>query len=820
MFSGPQVLVLPENTQGRDLYVGDIHGSYTVFKKIVDSLKPEDRLFIVGDLTDRGENSAAVIFTIISINSFRKSQQLPDQIYVTVGNHEELLLGTLLKDPDKTRYFHFNGGGWIDNRNLEQYFNVWRNYLKSLPHVILTEGANPVCMVHTDMPIDFAELERRLQKNPDHTQIFNEDELHYLRWAREKPIDRGTPLIRLPKSHETWDRLTICGHTVFGVESNCNIISKFKPFRENKLHLNLDVGGCYYDSLLVFEPKTLKFEIISKNIANPYAKAYKDKAAAELQAFKKKKENELKSILQNYMIEEHKEIVFNENDTLHQLLTKIRSGKKISDKYVEIESKISKFITYLSNEKYEFQVKIDKLFNLLDQRKNKLIELESKIESGNCASVENIFTKYYKEFREKRKICHEKIWEQFVNHNITAYQAYVSEVKNKKELSLDEKLEQIIQWEETATAKISVFKDKRATEIGSINFNTVFGLSDAVQNMHKILKQQTLSQIESLKKKYISLLTIEPILATIQLPNEDDENYTEKLLGYKKDLGKKLYEAHKNMLIAQCNQNQNLLKQKVKALTGFTVKIKNQHDEINKKCDVVFLTLGETDRQCIDKIEAWKMSADNILPSNDVTSIATYANSVQNFSSLNNEELMTVIDTQNDFLSKADSILLSSNEKYNQLSNPLVYLNNLKNRENKSKYQKYVNDLAGLGGEYIQKRLKFMSQAKQDLIAGFLSSVSSYSQFLQNKNLDEVDCAEKLSELVSLTRNFKTVLVEHYEKDAANCFARFFYQKGYFKGTLVSLLENVLEKYDSKKPQVNASVKPCPDYFTQVHLHR
>src|SRR5579862_3259646 len=88
--SNKDILVVQENLQGHDLVIGDIHGSYNTFKQVLNSLKPNDRLFSVGDLTDKGNSSLRVIEKIIK---FQKEH--PNRLFVTRGNHENLCLNCI-----------------------------------------------------------------------------------------------------------------------------------------------------------------------------------------------------------------------------------------------------------------------------------------------------------------------------------------------------------------------------------------------------------------------------------------------------------------------------------------------------------------------------------------------------------------------------------------------------------------------------------------------------------------------------------------------------------------------------------------------------
>jgi Icc-related predicted phosphoesterase len=77
----PHILKLEENIIGNDNIVGDIHGELATFEKLLSTLNPNDRLFIVGDLIDRGNNSLGVIEKILSCNESQTKACFSPQIY-------------------------------------------------------------------------------------------------------------------------------------------------------------------------------------------------------------------------------------------------------------------------------------------------------------------------------------------------------------------------------------------------------------------------------------------------------------------------------------------------------------------------------------------------------------------------------------------------------------------------------------------------------------------------------------------------------------------------------------------------------------------
>ncbi|MBQ69773.1 metallophosphoesterase [Candidatus Saccharibacteria bacterium] len=90
-FYSPSIVRLSENTMGRDFIVGDLHGAFDVLKLALQDVKfntSQDRLFIVGDLVDRGAYS------------YYASRLLAKEwVYSVRGNHEDMFL-ELYEDSD------------------------------------------------------------------------------------------------------------------------------------------------------------------------------------------------------------------------------------------------------------------------------------------------------------------------------------------------------------------------------------------------------------------------------------------------------------------------------------------------------------------------------------------------------------------------------------------------------------------------------------------------------------------------------------------------------------------------------------------------
>lgn len=92
--------------------IGDIHGRDDLFAELIEQIdrdrrmRPHDRcvLILLGDLVDRGPDSAAVIERAIGLRPHF------DRAHHLIGNHEECMLGALSGDLRALRYFVRIGG--------------------------------------------------------------------------------------------------------------------------------------------------------------------------------------------------------------------------------------------------------------------------------------------------------------------------------------------------------------------------------------------------------------------------------------------------------------------------------------------------------------------------------------------------------------------------------------------------------------------------------------------------------------------------------------------------------------------------------------
>ena len=86
------------STKGRTFAVGDIHGCYDELQVLIDAISPttNDTLVFLGDYIDRGDNSKAVLDTIINLKS-------RCNVIALIGNHEAMMRDAFLLTNKKSR---------------------------------------------------------------------------------------------------------------------------------------------------------------------------------------------------------------------------------------------------------------------------------------------------------------------------------------------------------------------------------------------------------------------------------------------------------------------------------------------------------------------------------------------------------------------------------------------------------------------------------------------------------------------------------------------------------------------------------------------
>lgn len=137
----------------RTLVVGDIHGKLTLLTRLLEEMdyRPgDDRLILIGDLVDRGEDSRGVVSKAIELK-----REASARVVVIRGNHEAMMLAALAHpESEQAELWYYNGGietlqSYMDeDGNFDVPEEHW-DFLASLPTWYEDEHA---IYVHASLP--------------------------------------------------------------------------------------------------------------------------------------------------------------------------------------------------------------------------------------------------------------------------------------------------------------------------------------------------------------------------------------------------------------------------------------------------------------------------------------------------------------------------------------------------------------------------------------------------------------------------------------------------------------------------------------------
>ena len=240
------IKVMEGNTKGRDIIIGDVHGS-EAFRDVMASLGPDDRLFCVGDLADRGTISLEVIQTAMQ----------DDRVHVTFGNHEQLLLRYIQKRRElqqrkepwryclETCDLKRSGGDWALDTDSATLALI-EHYLVNLPIIIKLPNA---FIVHSDLPLSKAEINKKIANND---YMLTDGQIEHAIWARKHKQDCPHQYRDLSKDEED-NTPVYYGHDIVARSTSRNI----DPVRPG-CRYNLDYGACRSGLLVSVEHSPVK----------------------------------------------------------------------------------------------------------------------------------------------------------------------------------------------------------------------------------------------------------------------------------------------------------------------------------------------------------------------------------------------------------------------------------------------------------------------------------------------------------------------------------------------------------------------------------
>lgn len=208
--SPPRRAAVPNGT--RYYAIGDVHGRLDLYEAMIGAIDAEivaspeldHRVIVLGDLVDRGPDSAGVV------ERTRQWQQTRN-VRVLAGNHEEMFL-TAFQKPEALRHFLKHGGREtvlsyglsardMATLELEQIF-------VRLPELVPQETRDYIASFETMIRAgDYVFVHAGI----DPTRPLSEQKRSDLLWIRERFLSHDGPL----------EKVVVHGHTIFDTVMDC-----------------------------------------------------------------------------------------------------------------------------------------------------------------------------------------------------------------------------------------------------------------------------------------------------------------------------------------------------------------------------------------------------------------------------------------------------------------------------------------------------------------------------------------------------------------------------------------------------------------------
>jgi len=217
--------------EGRRVYaIGDIHGRNDLLQQLIETIVDDDakrgevksEIIFLGDLVDRGPDSAGVIETAMQLK-----RELGDVRFL-MGNHEEVYLKAATGDEKATRFFNRIGG----KETILSYEISVRDYMnldsaalaERLPDLFPADHIDFVKSFENQIVVgDYAFVHAGIRPGVP----LDEQKPKDLRWIREEFLSVKEP-------HE---KVIVYGHTI-----NEDVV-------ENGNRIGIDTGAYYTNKL-------------------------------------------------------------------------------------------------------------------------------------------------------------------------------------------------------------------------------------------------------------------------------------------------------------------------------------------------------------------------------------------------------------------------------------------------------------------------------------------------------------------------------------------------------------------------------------------
>lgn len=239
----------------------DIHGNFDAWLRALEEsgidLDSGDKLFILGDLIDRGNKSLQCVYHALDLR-----KKYPGQVIYLMGNHEKLFLDFVnIKDVKRyDSYFnlYMNGQSWLSNGGTTTVLSFLGDYSNNLVemHEQLNQRFSILINELNDLPYyhieeDYVYVHAGFLSN---TQLKKQDN-HDMIWIRDEFFRNFTPV----NNDVLEDKIIVHGHTPVQYIRDYSGEGYYK----GKHHICVDGGSALGKKIMIVKMDDLSYVSVS-----------------------------------------------------------------------------------------------------------------------------------------------------------------------------------------------------------------------------------------------------------------------------------------------------------------------------------------------------------------------------------------------------------------------------------------------------------------------------------------------------------------------------------------------------------------------------
>jgi serine/threonine protein phosphatase 1 len=217
-----------QKNKARRFAISDIHGCGKTFIYLVEEilqLTKDDQLFVLGDLIDRGKNPILLIDYII------EKQKEGFQIFVLIGNHEQMLLDRYASDGN----MFYRGAlaidyleGLVDERTI-----IKEKYVKFFEEMLFYIELENCFLVHAGFDVDYEFVKIQNIFTNKEAMVWIRDFKGNLERTKQKPVVHGHVVHNLEQIKESLELAKQKKAAVIPIDNGCAYKDKGKTQKNN-----------------------------------------------------------------------------------------------------------------------------------------------------------------------------------------------------------------------------------------------------------------------------------------------------------------------------------------------------------------------------------------------------------------------------------------------------------------------------------------------------------------------------------------------------------------------------------------------------------